>query len=130
MEKRKTKATVRMVDGTSWEVTGDTVIVFTINDAQAFMEGKVDKIGTRIVVSGTKIPVPVFAQTIGELVGSFIRKINDEEKNPATTAFVLHEVGQVLERQSQEIVDEISLEDAEKELQRSTWEFFETLLGV
>ena len=68
----ETKVTIVAHDGTTKELTGDTVICFTVSKAAEFLSGKAKIIDANEAFVGYEIPDPIFAATIASLVGSLI----------------------------------------------------------
>lgn len=98
----KVKVEITAHDGHVETFSGDTAIVFTIEKGEEFMEGKAKVINSNAAYVGKDIPEPIFAETIGSLVGSFIQKRS--EKHPLLAAFELHNVSQILEAFSKKAV--------------------------
>lgn len=98
----KVKVEITSHDGHVEVFTGDTAIVFTIEKGKEFMDGKAKVVSSNAAYVGKDIPEPIFAETIGSLVGSFIQKRS--EKYPYLAAFELHNVSQILEAFSKKTV--------------------------
>lgn len=98
----KVKVEITAHDGHVETFTGDTAIVFTVEKGDEFLEGKAKVINANAAYVGSDIPEPIFAETIGSLVGSFIQKRN--EKHPILAGFELHEVSRILEAFSKKAV--------------------------
>ena len=113
---KKTTVTIVAPDGTKMEFTGDTALVFTLSDIEGFLNKKVPQINADSAYVGNDIPECIFADVIGELVGSFIQK--RQEANPGIAAFNAREVAVNLLARSERILDGCSREQLEAELSR------------
>lgn len=95
------KVTIVAHDGTTKEITGDTAICFTVSKAADYLRGKGKIINANEAFVGHDIPDPLFAVTMGSLVG-FLIKARQKER-PMAAAFTLHEVSRILEAESTEL---------------------------
>lgn len=114
----KTTVTIVAPDGTKMEFTGDTALVFTLSDIEGFLNKKVPQINADSSYVGSDIPECIFAKVIGELVGTFIQK--RQEENPAIAAFNTREVALHLLARSDRILNSCTKEHLEAEFSRIT----------
>lgn len=70
----KTKVTIEHPDGHRKEVSADTVLCFTVDKGAELMAGKARIIEAQELFIGRDIPEPIFAETIGSLLASFVWK--------------------------------------------------------
>ena len=113
----KVKVTIVAHDGTTKEITGDTAICFTVSKAAEFLSGKAKIIDANEAFVGHDIPDPLFAVTMGSLVGSLIKA--RQKERPMVAAFTLHEVRLILEAESKELASGASDHQKEAELQKA-----------
>ena len=113
----KVKVTIVAHDGTTKEITGDTAICFTVSKAAEFLSGKAKIIDANEAFVGHDIPDPLFAVTMGSLVGSLIKA--RQKERPMVAAFTLHEVSLILEAESKELASGASDHQKEAELQKA-----------
>ena len=73
------------------------------------------------------IPDPLFAVTVGSLVGSLIEA--RQKERPMAAAFTLHEVSRILEAESKELAGGASDHQKEAELQEAIKEFLKAVLS-
>lgn len=123
----KVKVTIVAHDGTTKEITGDTTICFTVSKAAEFLSGKAKMIDANEAFVGNDIPDPLFAVTMGSLVGSLIKA--RQKERPMAAAFTLHEVSRILEAESKELADRASDHQKEAELQKAIEEFLKAVLS-
>lgn len=123
----KVKVEITAHDGHVEVFTGDTAIVFTIEKGEEFMDGKAKVVSSNAAYVGKDIPEPIFAETIGSLVGSFIQKRS--EKHPLLAAFELHNVSQILEAFSKKTVEGASSEEKEKALDEAIENLVKAILS-
>lgn len=112
----KTKVTIVTPDGTARVFTGDTVLVFTVSDIDAFFKKKGPRINASSVYAGNDIPIVIFAEIIADLIDSFIQ--GHWKANPAIAAFNAYKVAVNLLECSQRILDDCTREQLETELSR------------
>lgn len=113
----KVKVTIVAHDGTTKEITGDTAICFTVSKAAEFLSGKAKIIDANEAFVGHDIPDPLFAVTMGSLVGSLIKA--RQKERPMVAASTLHEVSLILEAESKELASGASDHQKEAELQKA-----------
>lgn len=123
----ETKVTIVAHDGTTKEITGDTAICFTVSKAAEFLSGKAKIIDANEAFVGHDIPDPLFAVTMGSLVGSLIKA--RQKERPMAAAFTLHEVSRILEAESKELAGGASDHQKEAELQEVIKEFLKAVLS-
>ena len=121
------KVTIVAHDGTTKEITGDTAICFTVSKAAEYLSGKAKIIDANEAFVGNDIPDPLFAVTVGSLVGSLIKA--RQKETPMAAAFTLHEVSRILEAESKELVNGASGHQMAKELQKSIEELLKAMLS-
>ena len=119
------KVTIVAHDGTTKELTGDTVICFTVSKAAEFLSGKAKIIDANEAFVGHDIPDPLFAATIASLVGSLIEV--RQKESPMAAAFTLHEVSRILETKSKSLVSGASDHQKEAELEKAIEEFLKAV---
>lgn len=121
----ETKVTIVAHDGTTKELTGDTVICFTVSKAAEFLNGKAKIIDANEAFVGYEIPDPLFAATIASLVGSLV-EVRQKER-PVAAAFTLHEVSRILEAKSKSLVGGASDHQKEAELEKAIEEILKAV---
>ncbi len=121
------KVTIVTHDGTTKEVTGDTAICFTVSKAAEYLSGKAKIIDANEAFVGYDIPDPIFAATVGSLVGSLIEA--RQKERPMAAAFTLHEVSRILEARSKTLVSGASDHQKETELQEAIEEILKAALS-
>lgn len=94
----KAKVTVELQGKVLQEFTGDTVICFTVEEAEEFLNGKAKIIEAHATHVGEKIPKPIFAPTIGSLVTELIE--NNPGDSRMMASYNLHCVARMLEEKS------------------------------
>lgn len=97
----KTTVVVTAPDGTVKTLSGDTAIIFTVENARDFMNGKIKRLDSSVRFVGKDIPAPVFSDIIGELVASLITR--HYEENTLLAGYNLNAVSDVLGTRSNEI---------------------------
>ena len=117
------KVTIVAHDGTTKEITGNTAICFTVSKAAEFLSVK----DANEAFVGHDIPDPLFAVTMGSLVGSLIKA--RQKERPMAAAFTLHEVSRILEAESKELAGGASDHQKEAELQEAIKEFLKAVLS-
>lgn len=122
----KVKVTIEMPDGIKEEFYGDTVICFTVEQAKEFLNGRAKMITANAVHMGMEIPEPIFAPTIGSLVGEVIEK-NPSSRDKITKAYNLHEVSRILETKSRKLRDDATPEERENAMDDAIKNLFEAL---
>lgn len=121
------KVTIVAHDGTTKEITGDTAICFTVSKAADYLRGKAKIIDANEAFVGHDIPDPLFAVTMGSLVGSLIKA--RQKERPMAAAFTLHEVSRILEAESKELASGASDQQKETELGKAIEEFLKAVLS-
>lgn len=121
----KAKVTVELQGKVLQEITGDTVICFTIDEAKEFLNGKAKMITAHTTHVGQEIPKPIFAPTIGSLVGELI------ESNPGDSrmmvAYNLHCVAKMLEDKSKALSNGATTEEKSSVLAEALKDLFKAL---
>lgn len=125
MSGTKTQVAIRTPDGRIQDVKGDTAIVFTIEKAGEYLDGKATMVEASVIYSGVDIPEPIFAETIGSLVASFVEQRSKDNKMVA--AYNLYAISQILEAKSEQIRGGAKPEELHKELDRAVKELFDIL---
>lgn len=128
-EKTTHKVTVQVTahDGTVETFSGDTAIVFTIENGMECLRGKVKQINSNVAFVGHDIPEPIFAEVIGSLVGGFIKKRS--ENTPLLAAVELQHVAEIMEEYSKKIMDSASQESKEVALNAAIDNLIKTILS-
>lgn len=121
----KVKVTIVAHDGTTKEITGDTAICFTVSKAAEFLSGKAKIIDANEAFVGHDIPDPLFAVTMGSLVGSLIKA--RQKERPMAAAFTLHEVSRILEAKSKSLVGGALDHQKEAELEKAIEELLKAV---
>ena len=121
------KVTIVAHDGTTKEITGDTAICFTVSKAAEYLSGKAKIIDASDAFVGNDIPDPLFAVTVGSLVGSLIEA--RQKERPMAAAFTLHGVSRILEAKSKSLVSGASDQQKEAELGKAIEEFLKAVLS-
>lgn len=120
------KVTIETQDGHKQELSGDTLICFTVSKAGEFLEGKAQLIEAQAAFIGNKIPDPIYAPTIGSLVASLIEN-SSERKIQA--GFYLHEVARIMEAKSEELSKRATKQEKETEMHSVIEEFVKSVLS-
>lgn len=107
------------------EVKVTIVACFTVSKAAEFLSGKAKMIDANEAFVGNDLPDPLFAVTIGSLVGSLI-EVRQKER-PMAAAFTLHEVSRILEAKSKSVVGGASDNQKEVELEKAIEELLKTV---
>lgn len=110
----KTKVTIEHPDGHRKEVEADTVLCFTVDKGAELLAGKARIIEAQELFIGKDIPEPIFAETIGSLLASFVEK--RQQNSPMMAAFNLHVISKILEAKSEALTKGTTQEQKEKEL--------------
>ena len=118
--------TIEMPDGIKKELTGDTVICFTVEQAKEFMDGRARILQAQAVSIGKEIPAPIFAPTIGALVGDYLEK-SPNSGGKVMAAYNLHTVAELLGKKSKEIGRQASPQEVESALEDALKNLFEAL---
>ena len=100
----KAKVTIETPDGPK-EFTADTVICFTVDKAREVLTGQVKVIKANAAYVGLEILGPIFADTVGALVGDTVEKVSSDK---VRAAFNLHEVAQILEAKSKALKKDLT----------------------
>ena len=90
--------------GATVNLEGDTVIVFAIGDAAEMVEGA-KGMASRVVQTGEKIPTPIFADVISQIVTSLVKQTYKE--HPMLTAYQLSTIADSLNEQCDKINETI-----------------------
>lgn len=110
----KTKVTIEHPDGHRKEVSADTVLCFAVDKGAEFMAGKVQIIEAQELFIGKDIHEPIFAETIGSLLASFVEK--RQQSSPMMASYDLHTISKILEAKSKALAAGMTPEQKEKEL--------------
>ena len=100
----KAKATIETPDGPK-EFTADTVICFTVDKAREVLTSQVKVIEASAAYVGLEIPGPIFADTVGALIGDTVEKVSS---NKVRASFELHKVAQILEAKSKALKKDLT----------------------
>jgi len=121
----KVKVMIEHENGYRKELSGDTVICFSISGAREFTDGKAQHVDSQSAFIGCEIPVSIYPHTIGSLVASMVEKTSDGK---VRAGFDLHYIAEILEAESKKIKNSLtdqekkeSLEDALKHLFGATF---------
>lgn len=123
----KTKVTIVSPDGLKKEFEADTVLCFTVDKGEEFLGGKAKVIEANECYVGVDIPEPIFAKTIGSLVGAFIE--HRSRGDAAKAAYNLNEVSVILEAKSRGLIKDVPREQLEKELHEAVETFLKVFSG-
>ena len=123
----KTKVTIKHPDGHRQEVTADTVLCFTVDRGAEFLGGKAKIIDAKEIFIGRDIPEPIFAQTIGSLLSSFVEA--RQKENPMMAAFNLHRISQILEAKSKDMTSGTTQQQKEEALHGAVEDLLKVLLS-
>ena len=96
----KTTVTINKRSGATVSLEGDTVIVFAIGDAAEMIEGA-KGMASRVVQTGEKIPTPIFADVISQIVTSLVKQTYKEQ--PMLAAYQLSTIADNLNEQCEMI---------------------------
>lgn len=110
----KVKVVVNAAKGKTKNLEGHTVIAFAIDDAADMLEGA-KGVAAHVVTAGEKIPTPIFADVISQIMTSLVKQTC--KKQPMLAAYQLSAIADELNKQCGEINENIrdSVDD-EKEL--------------
>lgn len=122
----KVKVTLEMPGGVKKELTGDTVICFTVDQAKEFMSGRAKLVEAQAVSMGQDIPEPIFAPTIGALVGNYL-ETSPNSSGKVMASYNLHTVAELLEKKSEELREQTTPKEVEDSLQEALKSLFEVL---
>lgn len=122
----KTKVTIEMTDGTKRGLTGDTVILFAVDQAEEFLNGRVKAVNAQVVSAGRTIPVPIFAATIGSLVGNYL-ETSPNSGGKVMASYNLHEVAKILETKSEALRKQVTPQEVDDSMQDALKNLFEAL---
>ena len=92
-----------------------------------YLRGKAKIIDANEAFVGNDLPDPLFAVTIGSLVGSLIKA--RQKESPMAAAFTLHEVSRILEAESKSLVSGAADRQKEAELGKAIEEFLKAVLS-
>lgn len=123
----KTKVTIEHPDGHRQEVTADTVLCFTVDRGAEFLGGKAKIIDANEIFIGRDIPEPIFAQTIGSLLSSFVE--TRQKESPMMAAFNLHRISQILEAKSKDLTSGTTQQQKEDALHEAVGDLLKALLS-
>lgn len=114
----KVNVTIEIQGKAKKEVTADTVLCFTVEDAKEFLDGRVKVINANEIFYGANIPEPIFAETVGSMLAAFVE--TRQKDNPMNAAYNLHTIGQILEKKSEELHRGATPEQKQKALSEAT----------
>lgn len=123
----KTKVTIEHPDGHKKEVTADTVLCFTVDRGAEFLGGKAKIIDASETFMGMDIPEPIFAQTIGSLLSSFVE--TRQKESPMMAAYNLHRISQFLEAKSKDLASGTTQQQKMEELHGAVEDLLKALLS-
>ncbi len=122
----KVKVWIEHEDGYRQELSGDTVICFTVSKAGEVLDGKTQVIDAQTAFIGAEIPDLVFPKTIGSLVASTVEKSSGGR---AMAGFNLHGIAQILEAKSREIRNGLTASEKNEAMGDAFKRFFESVLS-
>lgn len=122
----KTKVMIEMTDGTKKEYTGDTVILFTVDQAEELLSGRVKAVKAGIVSAGKRIPAPIFGETIGSIFGNYM-ETRPNNGGKLMASFHLHEVANILEAKSKELKEQAPPQEVSDRLDHLVENLFKAL---
>lgn len=110
----KTKVTIEHPDGHRKEVSADTVLCFTVDKGAELLAGKARIIEAQELFIGKDIPEPIFTETIGSLLASFVEK--RQQRSPMMASYDLYAISKILEAKSKALAAGTTAEQREKAL--------------
>ena len=122
----KVKVLIEHEDGHKQELNGDTVICFTVSNADEFLNGKAQLIDARASFIGMEIPHVIYAETVGNLFASLIEK---SSKSTARASFNLHMAAQILEAKSKEIKSGLTEQEKKGAFFQAMDELFKAIIS-
>ncbi len=122
----KTTVTVKRPNGVEISLHGDTVIVFTVKDVEGYLENKVKMAGADVGYIGEDIPHSVFADVLGALVSSFIKKRYEDSE--ILTGYNLHAVSEILLEESDKVTKKMVNSHTEEEIAEMNGELARVIL--
>lgn len=120
----RVKVLIEHEDGRKQEFNGDTVICFTVSNAQEFLNKKAPIIDGQGAFWGKEIPMPIYSDTIGSLFTSMIK---NSSNGKAQAAFHLHMIANILEKKSREIKRELTVQERDEALDNAFAQFFKDI---
>ena len=100
----KVKVVVNAAKGKTKNLEGHTVIAFAIDDAADMLEGA-KGVAAHVVTAGEKIPTPIFADVISQIMTSLVKQTY--KKQPMLAAYQLSAIADELNKQCGEINENI-----------------------
>lgn len=117
-----TTVKVTMKDGMEKQFAGDTALILTVSGCREFLEGKAHHVDACCAYMGASIPAPIFAETISGMIISFVKS---RAKSNMTASYDLHQISELLERESASIVKNTDKADVLNEAEKMLNELFD-----
>lgn len=124
----KTTVTVVTPDGYTETFKGETVIMFTIDKIEEFLEDKVKQMDANTVYVGNEPPEYIFDELIARLVGSLVEK--DNEENPIKASFILFNIANRLIARSDQLRSNATKEQVDAFVEEAMNELSDALKAV
>ncbi len=105
----KGKVTIETPAGTK-ELTGDTVICFTVDRVREFSNSKDETIDASVAYVGLEMPEELFSDLMGALICD---AVENTSKNMVMASFRLYSISRILKEKSDELVRKLA--EGEKE---------------
>ena len=96
----KTTVILNTAEGETKYLSGDTVMVFALDNIKGLLKRSHTEVISNVSYSGEKIPTPIFAEVIGNVICGLVRKIHD--KQPMLAAYQLSAIADFLNEQCAE----------------------------
>lgn len=122
----KTKVTITYGDNCQKELSGDTVICFTVSGANEFLKDDKQPVNSCTAFVGKAIPGPIYHLVLGTLISEMIVNTNSQK---ARAAYELHNIADVLEKESREIRSGLTNREIKECLDQVMENLFETAFG-
>lgn len=122
----QTKVTITYGDNCQKELSGDTVICFTVSGANEFLKDDKQPVNSCTAFVGKAIPGPIRHLVIGTLISEMVVNTNSEK---ARTAYELHNIAGVLEKESREIRSGLTNREIKECLSQALENLFENTFG-
>lgn len=124
----KTTVTVVAPDGYTQTFKGETVIMFTIDKIEEFLDDKVKQMDANTVYVGNEPPEYIFDELIARLVGSLVEK--DNEENPIKASFILFNIANRLIARSDQLRSNATKEQVDAFVEEAMNELSDALKAV